>query len=185
MGGLTFGSASNPHMWLPDYDGFTPRLGFAYELDPKTVLRGGFGMYIAQQGMNWALAPLGFSVTTSLVNSNDGGITPAISLSNPFPSGLLTPVGSSQGLSTLLGTSIYFPTQNFPNSYSYQWSFGLQRQLPAGFVVEASYVGNKSTRFPTGSPATPFPPPTWAKPLPITAIRSPTPSWAFCRTIRR
>jgi hypothetical protein len=148
-GGLTFASASAPHAWQPDYNGFTPRLGFAYQTDSKTVLRGGFGMYISQQGMGQTgYLMQGYSVTTSLVNSNDGGVTPAISLSNPFPTGLLTPVGSSQGLSTLLGTSIGYPTQNFPNSYSYQWSIGLQRQLPAGFVVEASYVGNKATRFP-------------------------------------
>ena len=151
MGGLTFGSASHPHAWQPDYDGFTPRLGFAYGLDQKTVLRGGFGMYIAQQGMSQT-GPLlqGYSVTTSMVTSNDNGVTNATNLSNPFPTPLLTPTGSSQGLSTLLGTGISFPTQNFPNSYSYQWSFGLQRQLPAGFVVEASYVGNKATRFPIG-----------------------------------
>jgi hypothetical protein len=150
MGGLTFASSSNPHAWQPDYHGFAPRLGMAYELNQKTVLRGGFGMFIAQQAQGYLPALDGYSVTTSMVTSTNNGVTPATgtNLSNPFPNGLLTPVGNSQGLSTLLGTSVAFPNQNFPNSYAYQWSLGLQRQLPVGWVMEASYVGNKGTGFP-------------------------------------
>ena len=53
----------------------------------------------------------GFSQPTPLITSTDGGITPVIDLSNPFPTslypaGLLTPIGSSLGLATNLGQAV-------------------------------------------------------------------------------
>ncbi|MGH9468768.1 MAG: TonB-dependent receptor domain-containing protein [Terriglobia bacterium] len=151
QGGLLFAGSSGTgrYAWNPDYSAFQPRLGAAFRLDQHTVLRGGFGMYRLLTAMNEdGSLTTGFNVQTPLIASLDGGLTPAVSLANPFPGGLITPPGSSLGLATLLGTSVPFASTNFPAPPSYQWSFGLERSLPAQIVVDASYIGNKTTGYP-------------------------------------
>ncbi|HUZ46949.1 MAG TPA: TonB-dependent receptor [Terriglobia bacterium] len=151
-GGLLFvGNAGiGQYGWNPDRKDFEPRIGFAYQLDNKTVLRGGFGLYHLLMVNDAGLGGFnyGFAVQTPLTASLDGGITPNVTLSNPYPDGLLAAPGSSQGLSTLLGTSVQETSVHFPAPKSYQWSIGFQRQLPAGLVVDAAYVGNKTTGYP-------------------------------------
>src|SRR6266446_6437226 len=54
--------------------------------------------------------------------------------------------GAASGMKTALNSGItYFATDRV-QPYAQRWSFGLQRELPAGFVVEASYVGNRGSR---------------------------------------
>ena len=74
---------------------FGPRAGVAYSLNSKTTIRGGYGLFWAPAAYT-GLATIGYSQTNSLTGSNDGGYTPATSLSNPFPEGLLKPAGNSQ-----------------------------------------------------------------------------------------
>ena len=141
-GGLLFDSSSNRTPFVTDYNNVQPRIGAAFKLNEKTVLRGGFGVYYLptfDTGNN-----NGFAVTTPYTASNDGNATPATTLSNPFPTGLVQPSGSSKGLSTLMGTSITFsdPARTIP--YNLQFSFGVQRQLPAGFLADVSYVGSRT-----------------------------------------
>ncbi|MCI0705438.1 MAG: TonB-dependent receptor, partial [Planctomycetia bacterium] len=98
-GGLLFTDSNNRLPFKRDLNNFQPRVGVAYQMMAKTVLRGGYGLYYlptADTGNN-----NGFSVLTGYVASTDGGVTPANSLSNPFPTGLLAAPGRSQGLSTL------------------------------------------------------------------------------------
>ena len=130
---------------------FQPRIGFAWSLMPKWVLRGGYGLSVMGQssfGQN-----TGFSQPTHLVASTDGNLTPASTLSDPFPSsiypnGLLQPIGSSQGLSTNLGQAVtgQFLERRLP--ISHQFSFGFQHELSSGIVADVSYVGNMTRRLP-------------------------------------
>lgn len=141
-GGLLFTSASNRTPFVTDWNNVQPRIGAAYRLDNKTVLRGGFGLYYLptfDTGFNQ-----GFSVTTTYLASNDGNATPANSLSNPYPNGILRPAGSSLGLSTLLGQPISFADPNRVIPYNEQFSIGVQRQLPNNFLIDASYVGSRT-----------------------------------------
>src|SRR5205823_14667177 len=71
-------------------------------------------------------------------------------LSNPFPGGsLLQPVGSSLGVNLDAGNSLsYVGYENARNPYTMQWSFGFQRELPGGFLLDTSYVGSKSVGLP-------------------------------------
>jgi hypothetical protein len=64
-------------------------------------------------------------------------------LSNPFPNGILAPTGNSAGPQTNLGNAISFFNQNPLTPYNERWQLSLQRELPWGMVVEASYVGNR------------------------------------------
>ena len=63
-------------------------------------------------------------------------------LSNPYPTGLLDPVGSSQGLSTALGTNINYHIRDREIPEYHQYSIGVQRQLPWRSVLDVSFVGS-------------------------------------------
>ncbi len=123
---------------------FQPRLGFAYQFDPKTVFRGGYGISFGpgtQAGYD--SSTIGFSSVTSMVASTDGGRTPANTISNPFPQGLVAPTGSSLGALTGVGTNLTGALYNVYRGYSQQWNFTVQYQPISNLLVEAAYVGNR------------------------------------------
>ena len=66
-----------------------------------------YGIFWAP-GTTTGFTALGYSQTTDYISTNDGGYTPANSLGNPFPEGLLQPVGMHWGLATGVGQSISF-----------------------------------------------------------------------------
>jgi hypothetical protein len=155
-GGLLFAGAdgSARQAFNRDLNNFQPRVGVAWNFREKWVLRGGYGLYFL--GQNAAGPDAGFSAQTSVVASTDGGLTPAVTLSNPFPAnlfptGLLQPIGSSQGLSTFLGQGIAAQYLDRTIPYSQQFSFGFQRLLPGKFLADVSYVGNLTSGLPIGA----------------------------------
>lgn len=129
-----------------------PRFGFAYEAGPGTVIRGGFGMIYS--GITYfgsgADTATGYSVSTPYVASIDGGLTPANSLSNPFPTPILQPTGNSGGLSTLVGNSVRFfdPSVRIPGAYQYSLSIGRQFR---NYLAEVSYAGSRGFNGPLPS----------------------------------
>ena len=89
--------------WETDWKDFQPRFGFAWRVDNKTVMRGGYGIYYGQtrSGANGLLSygSQGFTQSTSaLTTYQNDGATPWLHLGNPFPNGLILPPGSSLGL---------------------------------------------------------------------------------------
>jgi len=131
-----------------DKNNFGPRFGFAYSPRPKTVLRGGYGMFYSGQAFNTGfLADVGvFNATTPLVGSIDNGATPYATLANPFPEGLRLPVGASAGLMAQAGDSLSFFDDRRLSPYNQQWQLSVQRELPAQTLVEAAYVGMLSLK---------------------------------------
>ena len=124
-----------------------PRIGIAYQLNQKTVLRAGYGMYTAPLGTLYTnTEPAGFSLATPIQASLDNGLTFIATLANPFPNGLTQPLGPAGGLLTNIGQAVNAFPNSRKNPYAQRWSFGLQRTLFGGFLLEASYVGNRSTR---------------------------------------
>ena len=119
-----------------------PRIGAVYSLDDKTVIRGGWGLYYAP--WNYPAAgttgwgQMGYSATTSIPQTPG---TPTVSMSNPFPAGLIKPTGNSLGLLTGAGGDIYFvdPTKGAPRAQ--QYSADVQRELPGGVSVTVGYTG--------------------------------------------
>ena len=92
-GGLTFAGANGiGHSPYPFQKGnFEPRFGWAYQINDKLVFRGGFGQYHSNPNNDYQQTN-GFSTSTNIVNSNDGGRTPIANvLSNPYPTGILSP----------------------------------------------------------------------------------------------
>jgi hypothetical protein len=149
VGGLTFVNAGgNPRgYWNTEKNNFMPRIGLAYQFDTKTVLRAGYGIYFAPLGTLYTnTEPAGFSLSTPIQATLDNGVTYIATNANPFPSGLTQPAGPAGGLMTNIGQSVNAFPATRKNPYAQRWSFGLQRTLPGGFLIEAAYVGNRSTR---------------------------------------
>ncbi len=105
-------------------------------------MRAGYGKYFLNPtGQSFTN---GFSQSTTLISSNDGGRTPTYNLANPFPNGIDKPTGSSLGPLTFLGRGPSFSNPDFVVPYVHQFSLGVQRELPWHVAVEASYVGSRS-----------------------------------------
>jgi carboxypeptidase family protein len=154
MGGLLFaGKDTGSGLYNTPKNGFLPRLGFAYEFNPKTVFRGGFGLYQGFLGERRGdVIQPGFSQTTTqpLTTGPNGAPLP-YSLSDPFclanPSACavsgITPVsGNALGKQTSLGQTVTFFNQNPKVAKQARWSFGVQRELWGGWVLDAEYVGD-------------------------------------------
>lgn len=147
-GGLTFVNTGGlPRQNAnPDRNNFGPRLGIAYKLSSKTVIRGGAGLFYAGfTGIGGGAGPFGtsgFLAATSIVTSLDG-INPIVKWSDPYPNGFNRPTGNTAGLSTLLGQAIGFYDRGNYAPKTAQWNLTLQRELPGNIVVEAGYAGNR------------------------------------------
>lgn len=159
-GGLGFLSGSERQTINPDRNNFQPRVGFAYQLDPKTVLRGGWAIYTvpALFDISGIYQP-GFSQGTTIVPSLDTGVTIRATLANPFPDGVAEPPGNSLGPNTFVGRTIgrFNNDLDYSNGQSMRWSLGVQRELPGQWVVEGAYVATRSYDLTTDFNANPVP----------------------------
>ena len=144
QGGMTYAGVNGlPRgMWNATYRNFAPRAAIAYQLDSKTVIRSGYGIFydIDRRSANQT----GFSRSTTLTASNDTGQTYIASIENPFPSGLLAPTGSSLGADTNVGSSFTIFRSRLLNPYAQRWQFGIQRSLGGNSILELAYVRNRS-----------------------------------------
>jgi outer membrane receptor protein involved in Fe transport len=133
-----------------DWNNFAPRIGVAYRLGDKTLLRGGYGLMYAQVFDDPGGAP-GFSQRTQMVSSVETGV-PFNTLTNPFPNGILTPAGNSQGLATFVGQAFNFSNPNRELPYTHQFSFEIQHELPFRLLMTAGYVGSRVRRLSVSKP---------------------------------
>jgi hypothetical protein len=134
---------------------FAPRFGVVYALDDKSVVRAGYGIFYAPiyYSTSAGFAP-GYVSTTSYVASNNSNNTPANSLSNPYPNGLLQPVGNSLGLSQGLGDALTTIDQGRRSPIVQQYSLDIERQLPYGVALQLGYVGSKGKNLLPGNGTT-------------------------------
>ncbi|WP_321474554.1 TonB-dependent receptor [uncultured Paludibaculum sp.] len=134
----------------PNKNKFSPRIGVAYSLDSKTTLRGGYGMFWAP--IPFSLQdPIGYTQSTPMVTSIDNNATPTGSLDNPFPTGLLKPVGNAAGELAGIGQGISAYDLKARSTLVQQYSFDIQRQMPGGVAMALGYVGSKSTHLVQGT----------------------------------
>jgi hypothetical protein len=149
-GAVSFLDSNNRTYFNTDKNNFGPRFGFAYRLNDKTVVRGGYGFFYSivitgasgvgngftgfSQGTNWRTTYLG------------DGATPWSRMSDPYPDGILMPQGASKGAASFLGSGFSGPTKapfQGLTPYEQTWSLGFQRELAGGILLDASYVGKK------------------------------------------
>src|SRR5207244_6230922 len=130
----------NRAVWNADKRNLQPRVGFAYRVTEKTVVRGGFAIFMAPFQIETPLQ-VGFSGFTPFVPTNNNGLTFVATLTNPFPSGaagLQPSLGASQGLLTALGSDVAASdtpiiSVDRKNSKFARLVFGIQRELPGQF----------------------------------------------------
>lgn len=155
VGGLVFVTPENRGAWDTDWINFAPRVGLAYKLTDRLVLRSGYGIFYPQTGGG---ANQGFSTTTTWVSTLGGdGINPntAALLRNPFPNGFTQPAGSRLGLLTQTGDSVAAFSRHHPLGYVQSFSLDFQYELARGMVLEFGYTGTQSRKllFGTGQQA--------------------------------
>ncbi len=150
-GALAFVDSNDrsPYGW--DRNNWAPRIGLAYKLTNKTVLRTGYGIFYSattRGASGTSSGSLGYSRTTNWIVSMDGK-TPWARLSDPYPiTGPLLPQGSNLGAMSFVGDAISGPMRQMLNATPYEqaWSFGLQRETAFGILLDANYVGKKGTK---------------------------------------
>ncbi|HEY6402109.1 MAG TPA: hypothetical protein VI479_11910, partial [Blastocatellia bacterium] len=137
-----------------------PRFGMAYQLNSKTVIRGGYGMYfdtvnVLNQGPDQA----GFSQTTASVVTNDFGVNWLLGdpqngispLTNPFPvrsdgTRFDAPLRDSLGLMARAGRGWTFMDFNTRRARQHRWRVGAQRQIGDHSVIDVAYAGSYADR---------------------------------------
>ena len=151
-GGLQFvGRDGEPRgVKNPDNNNFAPRLGLAYKVGDRLVVRSGFGLfYNPTTGVGpggSSVGALTFDAVTNVTTSIDGGRTPYTSISNPFPDGYNRPTNGSLGLLSLLGQGVNAQFRNDRSPYSAQWNFDLQYQLGKDSLLDVAYAGNAGVK---------------------------------------
>ncbi|MGH9659875.1 MAG: TonB-dependent receptor domain-containing protein, partial [Bryobacteraceae bacterium] len=151
-GGLLFVTKDNRRNAVLDKNNWAPRVGVAYRLLPRTVLRAGIGTFFSYWWQPFVRQD-GFASESSMVPTVDGGRTPADLLRNPFPQGLVQPIGSSLGLRTLLGQNVQSYDQFRDAIRNTRWSFGFQQELGRDTVFEANYIGQRGSALPVSTSA--------------------------------
>jgi TonB dependent receptor len=146
-----------------NYHDFAPRIGIAYRLTEKTVVRRGFALsYFPFPDNDYAFNfPVlqnnafpdngsGFGqsqVTAGQLISMAGGFPAPIVASVP-PNGII-PVTGTLGTTALTKQNYTAVNLNFREPYTESWNFAVQRSLPGKLVLEAAYVGNHGVAIPT------------------------------------
>lgn len=148
-GGLIFASPSGRRWGRTYWNNWSPRVGFAYKLTNKTVIRGGFGYFRSMFWTSFA-RQTGFNSRTFAVGSLNG-INPTDLFNNPYPQGFNPITGSSLGRLTALGSGFGILSPNAQPGYNARWSIGFQRQLTPSTLLAAYYVGETAFHLPVGS----------------------------------
>lgn len=154
VGGPRFAGVNGNPRRAYDFDlsNIQPRIGIAYRVGNNSVIRTGFGIFHRTATQNNVTT--GFSQQTPYINSltagqfPSAGLTGPYSLENPWPNGVVAPAGSSLGIATNLGLAANFDGRQRVIPRTFQWSFGVEHQLPFGMVLEASYIGSRTNKEP-------------------------------------
>lgn len=142
-------NTDNRRQFDTDKNNFGPRLGFAYQVDDRTVVRGGAAVnFISPFNEGDTVSGLGLSPTFSTrgVNTQASTTVPTITIANPFLTGLLAPLGDSQGLASLVGDSATFVARRYPISEFFNWNLGVQREFRNDLMIEIAYAGSKGNK---------------------------------------
>ncbi len=143
------GSVSTREQFDRDLNNFGPRIGFAFKINDKTVLRGGGGIFYGSSSgggfsnATYAMADLaetGFIATLDNVTP-----TPGTNLSNPYPSGIVKPTGTYDGPLTGYGQQLLsVRLRSIRQPKIAQWNLNLQREFPGHLIAQVGYAGNAS-----------------------------------------
>lgn len=141
------GSLQNRALVDPQRLNVAPRLGLAYQLTPKTVVRSGYGIFYVPFDRIGSEDQLSLN-PPNFINNNISLLStatqPVFLLKNGYPANFLDPTQLD-----LRRVRIRAANPNDPKTYVQQWSFGFQRELGHNVFIEADYVGTRSTHLNT------------------------------------
>lgn len=151
---LDFGAVEGtPPLYEKDWNNFAPSIGFAWDVtrDGRTSVRGGYSISYTPEALtlylNVANQNRGLQATST--NSTYTGVLTSSGVPLPVPQ-FQVPI-SQASLFTLSNTAnVAAFNPNYRTPYIQQWSIGIERALPAEFVVEARYVGNHGVKLTRG-----------------------------------
>ena len=130
------------------YGGFAPRIGLAYALTAKTVVRSGYGLFYDNANMpGWAggISQDGYNAT-AVFGSSQGGTQAAFVLSNGLPSNHPVPPNLVPTFDNGGNAAVYRPRNANRLPYGQQWNLTLEHEFTGRDYLSASYVGTKGTR---------------------------------------
>jgi len=138
----TDGSIADRSQVNPDRNNWAPRFGFAYSFNPRTVVRGGYGVsyvHFNRAGGGNILGINGPQVVTAAISQ--GPTTPGFRTTQEgYPVGLTDP----DKFNPILANISYIP-RDTRTGYVQNWALSIQREILGGTIVDIGYVGNKST----------------------------------------
>ncbi|MBI4468757.1 MAG: TonB-dependent receptor, partial [Acidobacteria bacterium] len=123
-----------------DTNNFAPRIGFAYQINLRAVIRGGFGIFYGSRGFeniieSGAINPP-YTIDRMVTTPNNVPVA-TTALADGFPDGWLDPAN-------VLNPTVYTQPADFPWPEVYQWNLNVQRELPGGVVLSLAYVGSSA-----------------------------------------
>jgi hypothetical protein len=152
--GLSYGSAAYGarHPEKTWWKGFAPRLGIAYSVNPKTVVRAGYGIFYTQAfypGWESSIDTSGFTADLTASGTHPLGLLPAFDFADGFPIGnFILPPFIDAGYRN--GQDIqYKPIEANRRAYAQQWNLSIEREFAGGTTLSLAYIGNKGTRLPS------------------------------------
>ena len=144
-----------------NWDNWEPRFGVAYRVDNNTVVRAAWGKYVVPSYLQFPSAPLQAGVNflnNLMVSTVNGQETPNDTLDNPYPNGLVGPPHRNPDYQQiLLGGNPQALTADQPNGITFQWNFTVERQLPLGVALSATYAGLRGVHLPVSLPINALP----------------------------
>jgi outer membrane receptor protein involved in Fe transport len=139
VAGLNGDDRYNRAMIATDKNNFAPRVGFAYKLGSKTVVRAGYGMFYAYMeplgDAEWLIGNPPFAYGVTLTSS---ATVPALVLSQGLAPGALD-------LAKATGITLASIERQAISPYAQQWNLNIQRELGANWMAEIGYSGSKGT----------------------------------------
>lgn len=148
-----------------DMNNVQPRIGFAYALNPRTSVRGAYGLFFTlSRATVYGHTGGGFNVNSTSNFTLDSNATRYATLANPYPNGMPLPPGRSLGDSTFLGrgAGTILPSNNRNPEY-HSWNLSVQRDVGWNSVFEVNYTGSRGTHlFIPFTSLTPLDPKYWS-----------------------
>lgn len=176
-GAEVYANSSNRSPFTTNLTNFGPRVAMSWQPSKPVVFRGGIGIYYGPSAQmvggvglnsdgyssetNWNATCLNADGNTTLNGSNlcagagPGSNAPTTtgpySFSNPFPQGVVPTITNPTGLGNNLGTVLNTMLHSQRTQTTYNFNFGMEWEIPHGYVFSAGYVGSRGLFLPFGS----------------------------------
>lgn len=149
LGALQFLGAGRRDIYDSNYDNWAPRVGFSYQAIPRAVIHGGYGIFYPQSVTCCFPGDAdGFSATTYINSSLDGGIlpNPSIATGDPWSGNYAQITGNKNGEYQQVGNNVGSVFMSRPSPYVEQWMLGVQYAITQNDQVDVNYIGNRGVR---------------------------------------